>query len=210
MVRWSALASGVTGLVADLFLVLFYLFFFGFDTGAFLGTVNDVLMVVQYVALVPVVLALGRSNRASSGARRWTLVGLVATVAVIVLQVALLAGLPFELQVVPVSLSSVAAMVWAGGISRTAALPTAVARLGRLLLVALPVAIAAFAVGFAVTLVSGVSWAWIAGGLPGLVLWFLFPMWTVRLFTSGALSGTTPPVPERREPHFRAVHAPPR
>jgi hypothetical protein len=216
MVRWSALVSGVTGLIADLFLVLFYLFYFGFGTGAFLGTVNDVLIVVQYVALVPVVLALGRpasgtdSPSRSTKARRWTLLGLVAAVAVIVLQVALLAGLPFEIQVVPVSLSSIAAMCWAGGISRTGGLPAAVARLGRLLLVALPIAIAAFAVGFAVTLVSGVSWAWIAGALPGIVLWFLFPVWTVRLSTSGALSGTPQPVHERREPRFRAVRVPPR
>jgi hypothetical protein len=206
MVRWSALVSGVTGLVADLLLVLFYIFYFGFDTGAFFGTANDVLIVVQYVALVPVVHALGRVT----GARWWTRVGLTATVAVIVLQVALLAGLPFEIQVGPVSLGTVATMCWAGGVSRTGRLPAAVARLGRLLLVALPIAVAAFAIGFAVTLVSGVTWAWIAGGLPGVVLWILLPVWTVRLFTSGVFAGTPPPGPGPREPRFQAARVPPR
>jgi len=201
MVRWSALVSGVTGLVADLFLVVFYILYFGFGTGAFFGTANDALIVVQYAALLPVIRALGPGG--------WTRVGLVAAGAVIVLQVALLAGLPFEIQVGPVSLGTVATMCWAGGISRTARVPAALARLGRLLLVALPFAAAAFGVGFAVTAVSGVSWAWIAGGLPGVVLWVLFPVWTVRLFTSGVFAGTPQPVLAPREPRSRAVRVPP-
>ena len=205
MVRWCALVSGVTGLVADLFLVLFYILYFGFATGEFFGTANDALIVVQYVALVPVVLALGRLT----GARGWTRVGLTAVVAVVVLQVALLAGLPFEIQVGPVSLCTIAAMCWAGGVSRTGKIPAAVARLGRLLLVALPIAAGAFAVGFAVTAVSGVSWAWIAGGLPGVVVWILFPVWTVRLFTSGVFAETPQRVLGPREPRSPVVRVPP-
>src|SRR5262249_20428936 len=137
--RMLAVVSGVVGLVADLLLVVFYALLYGApDLADYFGTANDALIVVQYAALVPVVVALGRLMPGDARARWWTRIGLLASVAVIVLQVALLVGvLPFEVQVVPVSLSSIAAMCWAGGISaaggRTGMLRAPVVRLGRFL-----------------------------------------------------------------------------
>ncbi|MER6006529.1 hypothetical protein ABT120_48890 [Nonomuraea angiospora] len=111
--RRQAVAGGVTGLVADAFLVLFYVVArpWADDPGdSWLGPANDVLVLLQYLALVPVVRGLGRLMAGDARARVWTRIGLVAAVLVVVLQALLLAGLmPFEYQVVPVSLSAV---VW--------------------------------------------------------------------------------------------------
>ncbi|MET7328280.1 hypothetical protein [Nonomuraea sp. NPDC005650] len=185
--RLQAVAGGVAGLVADVFLVLFYVVArpWGDDPGdSWLGPANDVLVLLQYLALVPVVLGLGRLMAGDARARGWTRIGLVAAVLVVVLQALLLTGvLPFAYQVVPVSLSGVAAMCWAGAISaagaRSGALPAAVTRLGRAIVIGLPVAVVAFGVGFLVTVVAGVSWAWAAGGIPGAVVWTMLPLWTL-------------------------------
>ncbi|MFI6738588.1 hypothetical protein ACIBI9_37175 [Nonomuraea sp. NPDC050451] len=185
--RRQAVAGGVTGLIANAFLVLFYVVAqpWADDPGdSWLGPANDVLILLQYLALVPVVLGLGRLMDGDARVRVWTRIGLVAAVLVVVLQALLLTGLmPFGYQVVPVSLSGVAAMCWAGAISaagaRTGALPAAVTRLGRAIVIGLPVAVGAFGIGFLVTIVSGVSWAWAAGGIPGAVVWTMFPAWTL-------------------------------
>ncbi|MET9242590.1 hypothetical protein [Nonomuraea sp. NPDC003709] len=185
--RRQAVAGGVTGLVADAFLVLFYVVArpWADDPGdSWLGPANDVLVLLQYLALVPVVRGLGRLMAGDARARGWTRIGLVAAVLVVVLQALLLTGLmPFEYQVVPVSLSAVAGMCWAGAISaagaRTGTLPAAVTRLGRAIVIGLPVAVGAFGVGFLVTVFFDVSWAWAAGGIPGAVVWTMFPAWTL-------------------------------
>src|SRR3954452_7306089 len=62
--RAAALVSGATGIAANAFLVLFYALaapFSGNGSGAgWLSTVSDWLEVPQFLALVPVVTALGR------------------------------------------------------------------------------------------------------------------------------------------------------
>ncbi|WP_433444158.1 hypothetical protein [Nonomuraea sp. CA-141351] len=190
--RWWAAASGAIGLIANAFLVLFYLTaqpWTDHPGDGWFGPANDVLVLIQYLALVPVVLGLGRLMAGDARARVWTGIGLVAAVAVIVLQALLITGaMPFESQVVPVSLSAVLTMCWAGAISaagtRTGALPGAVARLGRVVVIGLPIAAGAFGLGALITVASGVSWAWAAGGIPGIVVWTLFPVWTLLLATA--------------------------
>ncbi|TMR95858.1 hypothetical protein [Nonomuraea basaltis] len=188
-VRWSAAASGVIGLIANAFLILFLVTAQPWtdapDDGWF-GWANDVLIVVQFAALLPVILALGRLMAGDVRARAWTWIGLAAAVAVIILQVLLVTGtLPFATQIVPVSVSVVVAMCWAGAIStagtRTRTLPATVTRLGRTNLIILPIAVVAYGVGALVTGVLDVPWAWAAGGIPGVVLWTLFPAWTLLL-----------------------------
>jgi hypothetical protein len=103
-----------------------------------------------------------------------------------VLQLLLITGvLPFAIQVVPASLSAIATICWAGAISaagaRTHTLPPAVIRLGRALVIGLPIVVAVFAAGFVVTIVSGVTWAWAAGAIPGGVVWLMFPLWSLLL-----------------------------
>jgi len=86
------------------------------------------------------------------------------------------------------SAASVATMLWAGVISGVGAgmgtLPPVVTSLGRLLLIGVPVAFVAFAVGAVVTAVADVSWAWVAGGVPGFVIWLLLPVWTLLVGTA--------------------------
>ncbi|WP_431923214.1 hypothetical protein [Amycolatopsis tucumanensis] len=90
-----ALAAGVAGVAANVLLILF------FASGevwrdvpgqlAWTGPVNDVLVAVQFAALVPVAIALGG---------RVAVVGLAAMTGVVVLQALLLADvLEFETQV---------------------------------------------------------------------------------------------------------------
>lgn len=186
--RWAA-ASGVTGLIANAFLVLFYLTarpWADEPEDGWFGLANDYLVAIQYLALVPVILGLGRLLTGDARARLWTRIGLVAAVAVVVLQALLVTGvMPFAYQVVPVSLSGIAAMCWAGAISaaarRSRALPATVTRLGRAIVLGLPAAIAAFGIGALVTVVFDLEWAWAAGAIPGVVVWTLFPAWTLLL-----------------------------
>jgi hypothetical protein len=77
-----------------------------------------VLRTVQYLLLLPVILALGRLMPGDGRVRAWTGIGFAAAVAVIVLQLLLVTEvLPYAYQVVPVSVSSVVTMCWAGVIS---------------------------------------------------------------------------------------------
>jgi hypothetical protein len=188
-IRWWALASGVAGLVADAFLVLFYVTakpWTGAVNDGWFGRANDLLVVGQYLALVPVVLGLGQLMSGDARARRWTRISVAACIAVLVLQVLLLTRvLGFAIQVIPVSLSVIVTMFWAGAISsagaRTRTLPRSAIRLGRVFRIGPPIAVAVFAVGFVVSLVADISWAWVAGGGLASVIWFLFPLWTALL-----------------------------
>lgn len=174
--RWFAIVSGVVGLVADVLLVLFYVVAQPWtDTprDTWLGFANDCLVIVQYAALIPVVLLL-------SSRRVWTVVGTVAAVTVVVFQLLLVTGaLPFETQVGFVSAASIASMIWAGFVGLP--LGGRVRTLSRVLLIGLPVALAAFLLGTLVTMVTDVSWAWVAGGAVGAALWFVFPAWALVL-----------------------------
>jgi hypothetical protein len=181
--RWWALFSGVTGLIADVLLVAFYVVAQPWtDTPreTSLGTVNDYLVIVQFAALIPVVLAL-------AALPVWRIVGVVACAAVVVFQVLLVTQtMPFETQVGFVSAASVAAMLWAGAVSGR--LPEPARRLGRTLLVGVPLALVVFVAGTLVTIVADIDWAWVAGGAVAVIVWFVFPLWAVVL-------GLRPPPP---------------
>jgi hypothetical protein len=183
--RWWALVSGVTGLVADVLLVAFYAVAQPWtDTPreTWLGAANDYLVIVQFAALLPVALAL-------TAYRPWRVVGIVACSAVVVFQVLLVTGaMPFETQVGFVSAAAIAAMLWAGAVSRGQ--PEPVRRLGRILLVGVPLALIVFVAGALVTIVADIDWAWVAGGAVAVIVWFVFPLWAVVLGLS--LPGRAP------------------
>jgi hypothetical protein len=108
--RWSALASGVIGLVADVLLILFYItakpWTDSADAGWY-GFANDILVMVQYAMQVPVVLGLRRLMPGNARTHRWYTAALAASVAVVVLRFLLVTRLlSFDVQVVPVSLAA--------------------------------------------------------------------------------------------------------
>ncbi|NJP91752.1 hypothetical protein HCN51_20195 [Nonomuraea sp. FMUSA5-5] len=188
-VRGWAAAGGVIGLLANAFLILFFVTArpWGDTPGeGWFGLANDVLVAVQYAALVPVILALGRLMPVHARVRAWTWIGLAAAVTIVVLQVLLVAErLAFESVVVPVSVSGVVSMCWAGAVSvvgaRAHVLHPTVTRLGRAIVIALPIAVAAYGAGVLVTGLFDVPWAWAAGAVPGVVVWTAFPAWVLVL-----------------------------
>jgi len=183
--RWWALASGVSGLVADLLLLAFYAVAQPWTDAppeSWLGTANDYVMIVQFAALVPVVFGLARLLPAGRRTRVWTAVGAIACVAVAGLQALLVTGvLAFDVQVGLVVPAIVAAMLWAGMVSDRSVLSPVVRRVGRILLAGVPVAALVFLAGTIVSATAGVGWAWAAGGVIGMIVWFLFPLWAVLL-----------------------------
>jgi hypothetical protein len=128
----TALASGVVGIVGNLYLVLLYLVDKPWQPGSVdggYGTINDWLVTLQLALLIPVVVRLGQQTRIEKWTRRWTGIALIASVAVVLLQLLLLAGvLPFAVQFGPVSVCIVLLFCWAGVISaagqRHGVLPT--------------------------------------------------------------------------------------
>jgi hypothetical protein len=181
--RWWALFSGVTGLIADVLLVAFYVVAQPWTDApreTWLGTANDYVIIVQFAALIPVALALAAHPV-------WRIVGVMACAAVVVFQVLLVTeAMPFETQVGFVSVASFAAMLWAGAVSRR--LPRPARRLGRILLIGVPLALVVFVAGALVTILANVDWAWVAGGAVAAIVWFIFPLWAVVL-------GLRPPSP---------------
>jgi hypothetical protein len=192
--RWWALLSGVTGLAANVLLVLFYVAAKPWRaspvSNEWFGTASDWLTAVQYAALVPVVRWLGQRMAGDVRARRWTVVGLAAAVGVVLLQVLLIAGLlPFGVQAGPVTLFVVGSICWIGGISaagdRTRALPRAVTRSGRLLTRGFLAGLVMFLVGVLVASLAELGpAAWIIAAMPGFVVWCLIPGWPVLLFAT--------------------------
>jgi hypothetical protein len=191
----TALASGLVGVVANLYLVLFYLTakpwqpdsvarqVKGDPTGY--GSINDWLIPLQLVLLIPIVIWLSQQTRIEKGSRRWTAIALAASIAATLLQLLLVAGvLPFAIQFGPVAVCVVLLLCWAGVISaagrRRGVLSHSTVRLGRLVMWAVPVGIAAFAVGMGISALQGEgSWAWVVGGLPGALGWLAFPLWVL-------------------------------
>ncbi|NUT97857.1 MAG: hypothetical protein HOY78_38160 [Saccharothrix sp.] len=178
--RW-ALVAGLAGLAAGVLLVLFFVvdqpWVPGPHGSGWLGPANDVLVAVQFSALIPVALGL----------RRGVLLGVPAMAAVVVLQVLLVADvLPFEVQVVPVTAGIALAVGWVLVVSRRARLPRRAARVGTV------VALAYFA-GLAVVLAAlllpwGSTAQWVGfgvGGLVGVVGFLGFGVWPLWLARAG-------------------------
>jgi hypothetical protein len=191
----TALASGLIGIVANVYLVLFYLTAKPWQPDSVArhvkrdptgyGTINDWLIPLQLALLIPIVIWLGQQTQIEKRSRRWTAIALTASIAATLLQLLLLTGLlPFAIQVGPVAVCVLLLLCWAGIISsagrRHHVLSNTTVRLGRLIMWAVPVGVAAFAVGIGISALQGEgSWAWALGGLPGALAWLAFPLWVL-------------------------------
>ena len=175
-VRALALVSGVTGVLAGLALIAFFVVEYGRTpvSGFSIGHVNDVLGAVQFATLAPVAWALGGLLPSSRPVRVTTVVAMVAMAAFAALSLLLVAGvLTFEQQIGPVVVTIVAIYGWLLTVNlvghRTHAIPRVVTRVG-VLLAGLAGRLATWA-GYAVA-----EAAWLA--LPGWVL-----LLAARVFT---------------------------
>ena len=196
--RW-ALVSGIAGVIANVFLVLLYVVFqpwqeeYAGSSGWF-GMANDSLVAVQFATLLPVVRGLGDRMPSDPRVRAWTRVGLTAAAAVVALQVLLVARIiPFEVQVIPVTLCIIVLFFWVGAIShageRMHTLPKVLSRFGRFLSLGLPIGAGVFVVGVVVSWAANLgSSAWVIAALPGFVVWLLFPVWVLLLSRGAARS----------------------
>jgi hypothetical protein len=183
--RWAAL-SGFAGLAGNLFLILFFALSLPWAAGGtgygWLGPANDALVVVQFAAMVPVALAV--HARLGLG-RGTTAAGVTAMAGVVVLQLALLAGLlAFEVQVVGVVACLVVTFGWVLVASRAGrlVLPAPVVRLGTVVGAAFPAGLAIAAAGLLAPPGSvGRYLAWGLGGLVGVVGYLGLPLWPLAL-----------------------------
>lgn len=181
-----AMISGVVGLAAGGFLIAF----FALDdptlvAGFSVGHLNDLLGTVQFAALLPVAVALGRRLPASGAVRVATVVGALAMAAFVVLSVLLVAGvLTFDQQIGPVVIAIVAIYGWLLTVSivghRTRTLPRVVTRSGMLLAAAFLVALVLVSASYALPgLVSPVVRA-LGYGL-GTAGWLALPLLVLLL-----------------------------
>jgi hypothetical protein len=183
--RWAVL-SGLAGLAGNAFLILFFALAFPATAGGtgydWLGPANDVLVVVQFAAMVPVALAV--HARLGLG-RGTTAAGVTAMAGVVLLQLALLAGvLAFEVQVVGVVACLVVTFGWVLVVSRAGhlVLPAPVVRLGTVVGAAFPAGLAIAAAGLLAPPGSLLRYvAWGLGGLGGLGGYLGLPLWPLAL-----------------------------
>ena len=176
-----AMTSGITGLVANVLLVLFFLLAqpLGDVRQRFmwLGTANDWVVVVQFLTFIPVALGLRTWLPATPAVRLATALAVVAMVGTAVLQLLLIAGvLDFGVQVglvVPMFLLVYAwVLVVSSAGHRHGSLPRPVTRFGLLVTAA------------------GLPFGWgsvaqLAFGVPGIVIgaaaWLALPVWPLLL-----------------------------
>jgi hypothetical protein len=179
-VGWARLA-GVAGLVANALLVLFFVLGRPWQpepTGfAWLGPANDAVLVVQFVALVPVAVAVHRvvGGRAA--------VVVATMIAVVVLQVLLLAGaLPFAVEGPAVTGCLLVTFGWVLVVNRRPGLPGGVARFGRTVGLCFLTGMAVVAAGLALPWGSAGQLVVVGvGGFIGIVGWLGLPVWPLLL-----------------------------
>ena len=186
-----AMTSGITGLVANLLLVLFFVFAQPFGEVRqgymWLGTANDLVVVVQFLTFIPVARALRTWLPATRAVRLTTAAAVAAMVGTAVLQLLLVAGvLEFEVQVGLVVTLFLLVYGWVLVVSsaghRHGTLPRPGTRFGLLLGVCFPVGMLIAA--------AGLPFGWgsvpqLAFGVPGIVLgaaaWLALPVWPLLL-----------------------------
>ena len=186
-----AMISGITGLAANLLLVLFFLLAqpFGVARPGFmwLGTANDWVIVIQFLTLVPVALALRSRLPATRAVALATAAAVAAMVGTAVLQVLLIAGvLGFDVQVwlvVPLFLVIYGWVLTASSAGhRHGTLPRPLTRFGLLLGMCFPLGLLIAAAGLPF---GWGSVAQLAFGVPGLLVgglsWLAFPVWPLLL-----------------------------
>ncbi len=191
--RW-ALLSSVAGIVGNLLLVGFYVLATPWRPDPrpsewdWLGPANDVAVVVQLGALLPVAAALYRRLPPSRASRGWTVVGVSGLVAVVVLQLLLVAGvLTFGEQIAPGALAGALVFGWMAAISvlagRAGVVSRATARLGPVIGACLFGGAGVLAASL--TLLpdgSAIRWTGFGiGGLVGLLGWVAVVGWTLLL-----------------------------
>lgn len=189
--RLWAWASGIAGLLANLLLVLFFLLARPFsevhNSFGWLGTANDWVMVVQFLAMIPVAVALRRWLPPTRLVQVITAIAVVAMVIVAVLQLLLVAGVvEFDVQVLLVVAAFVPVYAWvflASSVGhRTTALPRSVTRFGLLLGASGPLALLITAAGYLIGSASGHPVAAVAPGLLlGALSWLALPVWPLIL-----------------------------
>ena len=185
--RSLALVSGIVGIAAALFLIGFFaLDSYGLRPGGIsLGTINDVLGVVQFLALAPVAWALGRRLPATRTVRVATVIAVVAMLAFAVLGVLLVARvLTFEQQIGPLMVTIVAIYGWLLAVNlvahRTRTLPRAVSRAGVLVAALLLTALVLTGAGYVLPGAVGQIATWLGYGL-GVVGWLGLPLYALLL-----------------------------
>ncbi len=187
---WATI-SGITGLAANLLLVLFFLLAqpFGVARPGFmgLGTANDWVIVIQFLTLVPVALALRSRLPATRAVALATAAAVAAMVGTAVLQLLLIAGvLGFDVQVrlvVPLFLVIYGWVLTASSAGhRHGTLPRPLTRFGLLLGMCFPLGLLIAAAGLPF---GWGSVAQLAFGVPGLLVgglsWLAFPVWPLLL-----------------------------
>jgi hypothetical protein len=195
-VLW-ALTSGIAGLVANVLLVLFFLLAQPFGVNGplaeagqdfmWLGSANDVVIIVQFLTFIPVALALRKWLPPTRSMRIATAAAVGAMVVVAILQLLLVAGvLEFDVQVLLVLAMFLVLYAWVITVSSTGhrhgALPRSVTRFGLLLGVTFPVGLVIAGAGM---LFPGGSPAQLAFVIPGVALaaigWLGLPVWPLVL-----------------------------
>ena len=187
----SAVATGAAGLLANVLLVLYFVLAPPWRTSsgtwAWLGTANDVVIVAQFAAFLPVPPALRDRLPDTRGVRASTVAALAAMLAVIVLQLLLVAGrMSFETQVAYVTAAFLVVFLWVLAVCRTAyrtaALPRRIVRAG--LLIASPFPLAAVVGAIALLAPEGTPARYIGFGLAaalGAASWLALPLWPLLL-----------------------------
>jgi hypothetical protein len=203
-----ALTTGITGLLANVLLVLFFLLAQPFGEARqrfmWLGTANDWVVVVQFLALIPVALALRSWLPGTRAVRLTTAAAVAAMAGTAILQLLLIVGvLAFEVQVALIVAMFLVVYGWVLAASSTGhrhgALPRPVTRFGLLLGVSFPV-------GLLIT-TAGLPFGWgsvaqVAFGVPGIVLgsagWLALPVWPL-LLARHVFNRPTPAVSTRKK-----------
>jgi hypothetical protein len=182
-VLW-ALISGISGLLANVLLVLAFLLtepFSGVQNSfAWLNTANDWVIVVQFLTMIPVALALRRWLPPARSVRVATVIAVGAMLAVAVLQLALIAGvLAFEVQVYAVVAAFLPVYAWVIIVSsvghRSGTLPRSVTRFGLLLGASFPLGLLIMTPGL-LGWGSSAYLVWLAA-----LGWLALPVWPLIL-----------------------------
>jgi hypothetical protein len=195
-VLWAS-TSGISGLVANVLLVLFFLLAQPFGVNGpmaeagqdfmWLGSANDVMIIVQFLTFIPVALALRKWLPATRSMRIATAAGVGAMVVVAILQLLLVTELlEFDVQVLLVVATFLVVYAWVIAVSSTGhrhgTLPRSVTRFGLLLGVSFPVGLVIAAAGLLFPWGSPAQFAFV---IPGVVIaatgWLGLPIWPLVL-----------------------------